>query len=103
MLKTDYLEFTWKRLHPYLKMVPLDSSQPHEHEGGLGFLIGEGLSMFVCVCPYVEEEEEELGERERETESDKKWGKEGGNPGREREGMSVCGPTTPHNTKLHVK
>ena len=56
-------------------MVPLDSSQLHEHDGGLGFLIGEGLSVFVCL---QKEEEEELGERERERQENRE---ETGNEG----------------------
>ena len=51
-------------------MVPLNSSQSHEHEGGLGFLIGEVLGEFdvgPCVCRRKKKKRgNALGERERE-------------------------------------
>ena len=52
-------------------MAPLISSQLHEHDGGLGFLFGEGLSWFVCVsvCRMKKKKKMNSGrERERKRE-----------------------------------
>ena len=74
-------------------MAPLDSSQLHEHEGGLGFLICEGLIMFVCVsvCRRMIEFERE---RDRKTEK-----RQRGRESRERKRVYEC--VWSHNTTLH--